>query len=130
MINRKRTRHRLILVSTVLATALTVMIPGVGQAAATPSLALAVSDIKWLNAVACDPSGALCMAAGVRHGPNAVTAGNPVVSLVTPYGPGTPLPSKLVSGTGVYVHGIACISNTTCMAAGETNDYSIGGSSA
>jgi hypothetical protein len=105
------------------------MVPGATQAAATPSLALAVSDIKWLNAVACDGSGALCMAAGVQHGPNATTAGSPVVTLVTPYGPGTPLPSKLASGTGVYVHGIACISNTTCIAAGETNDYSIGGSS-
>jgi hypothetical protein len=129
MPNRKRNWRRQILAGTVLAAASAVMVPGTGQAAATPSLALAVSDIKWLNAVACDPSGALCMAAGVRHGANAVTAGNPVVSLVTPYGPGTPLASKLASGTGVYVHGIACISATTCMAAGETNDYS-GGSTA
>lgn len=129
MTNRKRSWYRLILVSTVLTTGLAIMVPGLGQAATMPGLALAVSDIKWLNAVACDPSGALCMAAGVQHGPNAVTAGNPVVSLVTPYGPGTPLASKLSSGAGVYIHGIACISATRCIAVGETGDYSLGGSS-
>lgn len=124
MIERQRIRHRVILVSTVLATALAVMVPGLAQAAAMPGRALAVSDIKWLNSVACDPSGALCMAAGVRHGPNALSAGHPVVSLVTPYGPGTPV----LTG-GVFIHGISCVSTTECVAVGETNDYSLSGNS-
>jgi len=98
---------------------------GMPQAAQAKPVAVAVSHMDWLTSVGCDPSATICLAGGVLQGPNGLTAGNPVVVSVAPWGPGSP-----VSTNGLYVHGISCVSASICVVVGETNDYSFGGSQA
>jgi hypothetical protein len=90
--------------------------------AASASQAQFVTGSAWLTSVACDPSGALCMTAGVTTGQNSATPGKPMVSLFTADGVGALLHTR-----GFYVHGLSCPDRNTCYAVGETNDYSLSG---